>query len=74
MQPDHTENTLLFKTLNVEKNASIELTESLAMLPANSVSALLFGNEKAYYYSLGEICKDQVIILYYFILIYNNKN
>jgi len=68
MQPDHTENTILFKTLDVEKNSSITLTESLAMLPGNSVSALIFGNEKAYYYSLGEICKDQVY------LCFNSKN
>ena len=31
------------------------------MLPANSVSALLFANPKAYYFSLGDIEKDQIV-------------
>ncbi len=30
------------------------------MLPQNSVSTLVFGNEKSYYFSVGEINKDQV--------------
>ena len=60
MQPDHTENKILMDLLDVTKNTGIVLTESLAMTPPNSVSALLFGNPKAQYFSLGEIQKDQV--------------
>lgn len=60
MQPDHTENELLFKLLDVTRNTGIELTDSLAMKPANSVSSLIFGNPKAYYFSLGDIQKDQI--------------
>lgn len=60
MQPDHTENETLFKLLGVSENTGITLTESLAMLPANSVSTLLFGNEKAYYFTVNELQKDQV--------------
>lgn len=60
MQPDHTENNLLFELLDVTKHTGIELTESRAMTPANSVSALLFANPKAFYFSLGEITKDQI--------------
>lgn len=60
MQPDHTENKLLFNALDAKKNTGIELTESLAMNPPNSVSAILFANPKAYYFSLGEINKDQI--------------
>ena len=61
MQPDHTENKLLFELLEVEKHTTIVLTESLAMHPPNSVSAILFGNPKATYFSLGEIDKDQIV-------------
>lgn len=60
MQPDHTENSYLFQLMDVNKNTGITLTESLAMLPQNSVSTLVFGNEKSYYFSVGEINKDQV--------------
>jgi 5-methyltetrahydrofolate--homocysteine methyltransferase len=60
MQPDHTENLILFNLLNVTENTGITLTESLAMLPQNSVSTLAFANEKAYYYTVNELQKDQV--------------
>jgi 5-methyltetrahydrofolate--homocysteine methyltransferase len=60
MQPDHTENLNLFKLLNVEEHTTIKLTDSLAMWPPNSVSALVFGSDQAYYFSLQEICKDQI--------------
>ena len=60
MQPDHTENKYLFELLDTEKNTGITMTESLAMLPQNSVSTLVFGNEKSFYFSLGEINKDQI--------------
>lgn len=61
MQPDHTENEILFNLLSVNENTGITLTESLAMLPQNSVSTLVFGNEKAYYYTVNELEKDQVV-------------
>lgn len=60
MQPDHTENAFLFNLLDVTKNTEITLTDSLAMLPQNSVSTLAFANEKAFYFSVNEIDKDQV--------------
>jgi 5-methyltetrahydrofolate--homocysteine methyltransferase len=60
MQPDHTENELLFKILNVTENTGITLTESLAMYPQNSVSTLVFGNPKAYYFTVNELEKDQI--------------
>lgn len=61
MQPDHTENSYMFDLMDITKNTGITLTESLAMLPQNSVSTLVFGNEKAYYFSVGEINKDQIV-------------
>ena len=60
MQPDHTENSVLFDLLNVTENTNLTLSESLAMLPQNSVSTLAFANEKAYYFTVNELEKDQV--------------
>ena len=59
-QPDHTEKNFMFELLDAEKQTGIQLTESLAMLPAASVSALVFANECATYFQVGKICKDQV--------------
>jgi len=50
----------MWNLMEVEKNTGIKLTESLAMWPASSVSGLYFANPEAKYFSLGEICKDQV--------------
>lgn len=60
-QPDHTEKLILFELLDVEKNTSIKLTESLAMYPAASVSGLYFANPEAKYFNVGKIDKDQVL-------------
>jgi 5-methyltetrahydrofolate--homocysteine methyltransferase len=59
-QPDHTEKLTIWKLLDVEKNTSIKLTESLAMYPAASVCGLYFANTEAKYFSVGKISKDQV--------------
>jgi 5-methyltetrahydrofolate--homocysteine methyltransferase len=59
-QPDHTEKTALFKLLDAEKNAGIQLTESLAMFPTAAVSGLYFANPSAHYFALGKIKQDQV--------------
>lgn len=59
-QPDHTEKEFLWKLLDAEKVTGIQLTDSLAMLPAASVSALVFANECSTYFQVGKICKDQV--------------
>ena len=60
-QPDHTEKTTMWNLLNIHEETGIELTESLAMNPASSVSGLYFGNSHAAYFSLEEICKDQIV-------------
>ncbi len=60
-QPDHTEKKLLFELLQAEKNASIHLTESLAMYPAASVCGLYFAHPEAKYFTTGKINKDQII-------------
>jgi 5-methyltetrahydrofolate--homocysteine methyltransferase len=58
--PDHTEKRLLFDLLQVEKHASITLTESFAMWPAASVSGFYFAHPEAKYFAVGKIGKDQV--------------
>ena len=42
--PDHTEKRLIFDLLQAEKQASISLTDSLAMYPAASVSGWYFAH------------------------------
>ncbi|MEZ4886412.1 MAG: methionine synthase [Chitinophagales bacterium] len=61
--PDHTMKTTLFDLLNVTENIGIELTESLAMYPAASVSGLYFAHPESTYFAVGEIQKDQVVDL-----------
>jgi 5-methyltetrahydrofolate--homocysteine methyltransferase len=55
--PDHREKESLFRILNPE---GIELTESMAMFPASSISGLYFGHPESRYFGLGKIEKDQV--------------
>lgn len=58
--PDHTEKESLFALLNARQNAGIELTDSMAMLPASSVSGYYFAHPDSQYFGLGKISKDQV--------------
>jgi 5-methyltetrahydrofolate--homocysteine methyltransferase len=58
--PDHTEKTTLFDLLKAQDNAHMHLTESLAMMPAASVSGFYFAHPQARYFGLGKINKDQV--------------
>jgi 5-methyltetrahydrofolate--homocysteine methyltransferase len=59
-QPDHTEKITMWNLMKIKEESGIELTESLAMLPAASVSGLYFANEHAKYFAVGKITKDQV--------------
>jgi len=59
-QPDHTEKPFMWELLNAEKEVGIKLTESHAMWPAASVSALVFANPCAQYFQVGRVCKDQI--------------
>ena len=58
--PDHTEKKTLWQLLEVEKNTGIVLTESLAMMPAASVSGFYFAHPDSRYFGVGKIDKDQV--------------
>lgn len=59
-QPDHTEKRAMWELVKVKENAGIELTESLSMMPAASVSALMFAHPQSEYFAVGQIGKDQV--------------
>ena len=58
--PDHTEKLTIWEVLDVRENIGVELTESLAMWPAASVSGYYFGNKEAKYFGLGKITQEQV--------------
>jgi len=58
--PDHTEKRILFDLLDAEKNASISLTDSFAMMPASSVSGFYFWHPDSRYFGIGKIGRDQL--------------
>jgi 5-methyltetrahydrofolate--homocysteine methyltransferase len=57
--PEHTEKRTLWQLLDVDKNAGILLTDSMAMYPAASVSGWYFAHPEAKYFGVGEIGSDQ---------------
>jgi len=59
--PDHTEKEILWRLLDVEKNASITLTESFAMWPGSSVSGLYFAHPESKYFAVGKLGRDQIL-------------
>jgi 5-methyltetrahydrofolate--homocysteine methyltransferase len=58
--PDHLEKLTIWEVLKVKEAIGVELTDSLAMWPAASVSGYYFGNPEARYFGLGKIKEDQV--------------
>lgn len=58
--PDHLEKLTIWEILGVAERIGVQLTESLAMWPAASVSGYYFGNMEARYFGLGKIKEDQV--------------
>lgn len=58
--PDHLEKLTIWDVLKVKETIGVELTDSLAMWPAASVSGYYFGNPQARYFGLGKIKDDQV--------------
>ena len=60
VQPDHTEKLTMWRLMEVKEKTGIELSESLAMLPAASVSGLYFAHPKSHYFAVGKIQRDQV--------------
>ena len=58
--PDHSAKSTLFELLDAEARVGIELTESLAMLPAASVSGLYLWHPESHYFGIGRIGRDQL--------------
>tara|TARA_R110002020_G_scaffold360474_3_gene573226 strand:+ start:54830 stop:57544 length:2715 start_codon:yes stop_codon:yes gene_type:complete len=58
--PDHLEKLTLWELMEVREKIGVELTDSLAMWPAASVSGYYFGNPEARYFGVGKIKEDQV--------------
>merc|ERR1719261_2112054 len=59
-QPDHTEKSTMWKVIKAKELAGIDLSESLSMMPAASVSALVFAHPESQYFAVGQVGKDQV--------------
>jgi len=59
-QPDHTEKQTMWDMIKADEKAGITLSDSLSMIPAASVSALVFAHPQSKYFAVDKICKDQV--------------
>ena len=59
--PDHSQKESIWKLLEVEQSTGISLTETLAMLPAASVSGWYFSHPEAKYFGVGKIDRDQLV-------------
>ena len=57
--PEHTVKKDIFELLKTDE-IGMELTESMAMLPASSVSGFYFSHPKSNYFSVGKVDEDQV--------------
>ncbi|WP_084690518.1 methionine synthase [Comamonas granuli] len=57
--PDHTVKRDLFRVLGAQ-DIGMDLTESMAMVPASSVSGFYLAHPQATYFSVGQIGEDQV--------------
>ena len=58
--PDHTEKIGLFNILKVKDNIGVDLTESLAMTPASSVSGWYFAHPNSKYFGVGKVNREQI--------------
>ncbi len=58
--PDHSQKEKLFQLLDIQKEIGVELTESMAMMPAASVPGFYFAHPEAKYFGIGKITKEQL--------------
>jgi 5-methyltetrahydrofolate--homocysteine methyltransferase len=58
--PDHRQKETIFSILNAQHNASIQLTESMMMMPAAAVSGYYFAHPQSKYFNIGKIDKEQL--------------
>jgi len=59
-QPDHTEKFAMWELIKAKELAGIGLSETGSMIPASSVSALVFAHPESQYFAVGQIDKEQV--------------
>ncbi len=58
--PEHSEKGTLFRLLDAEHNAGMQLTESFAMLPTAAVSGYYFSHPQSQYFVVGRVTREQV--------------
>ena len=58
--PDHTEKELIWEMMQAKQNTGIWLTDSMAMVPAASVSGIYYAHPDSRYFAVGKINRDQV--------------
>ena len=58
--PDHSEKKTIFELLDAQNRMGVSLTESFMMVPAASVSGLVFANPEAKYFNVGTPDDDQL--------------
>ena len=51
----------MWNMIQAKELAGIELSESLSMMPASSVSALVFAHPQSQYFAVGQVSKEQVV-------------
>lgn len=49
----------MWDVMHAEEEIGVSLTETLAMLPAASVSGLYFGSPQSRYFAVGKITEEQ---------------
>lgn len=59
--PDHLEKNTIWELLKVKEHIGVQLTDSLAMWPAASVSGYYFAHPDARYFGVGKIENDQLL-------------
>ncbi len=59
--PDHTLKPILFDLLGATEATGVTLTESMAMLPASSVSGFYFAHPDSQYFGVAKIGEDQLV-------------
>jgi 5-methyltetrahydrofolate--homocysteine methyltransferase len=60
-QPDHTEKQTMWDLIKADEKAGIQLSDTLSMMPAASVSALVFAHPGSKYFAVDKVCNDQIV-------------
>jgi 5-methyltetrahydrofolate--homocysteine methyltransferase len=58
--PEHSEKSTLFRLLDAERHAGVQLTENFAMYPTAAVSGYYFSHPRSQYFVVGRVSKEQV--------------